>query len=100
MHIERVEFGVKISLGATIHIFSGPEDYPLIVIDDITDGRLVATAEAYVQPGVVEPWLRPVFGDFEMEGRAVLLDAQFTGIVPTASSIGVNGSSTCRWSVH
>ena len=29
-----------------------------------------------------------------MEGRAVLLDAQFTGIVPTASSIGVNGIVT------
>ncbi|MEC8399237.1 MAG: hypothetical protein VXZ34_06595 [Candidatus Thermoplasmatota archaeon] len=94
VHIERVEFVGQNLKGATIHIFSGPEDYPLIVIDDITDGRLVATAEAYVQPGVVEPWLRPVFGDFEMEGRAVLLDAQFTGIVPTASSIGVNGIVT------
>ena len=29
-----------------------------------------------------------------MEGRAVLLDAQFTGIIPTASSVGVNGIVT------
>ena len=43
---------------------------------------------------MVEPWLYPVFGDYQMEGRAVLLDAQFTGIVPTASSIGVNGIVT------
>ena len=92
--IERVEVVGQNLKGATIHIFSGPGEYPFIVIDDITDGRLVATAEAYVQPGLIEPWLHPVFGDFEMEGRAVLLDAQFTGIIPTASSVGVNGIVT------
>ena len=86
--IERVEFVGQNLKGATIHIFSGPEDYPLIVIDDITDGRLVATAEAYVQPGLVEPWLNPVFGDFEMEGRAVLLDAQD---LRASSQLGVFG---------
>lgn len=94
VHIERVEVVGQNLKGATIRIYSGPGDYPLIVIDDITDGRLVATAEAYVQPGLVEPWLNPVFGEFEMEGRAVLLDAQFTGIIPTASSVGVNGIVT------
>ena len=92
--IDRVEVVGQNLKGATIHIYSGPGEYPLIVIDDITDGRLVATAQAFVQPGVVEPWLNPVFGDFEMEGRAVLLDAQFTGIIPTASSMGVNGIVT------
>ena len=92
--IERVEVVGQNLKGATINIYTLPGDYPIIVIDDITDGRLVATAEAYVQPGVVESWLGPVFGEFEMEGRAVLLDAQFTGIVPTASSVGVNGIVT------
>ena len=92
--IERVEVVGQNLKGATIRIYSGPGEYPLIVIDDITDGRLVATAEAYVQPGLIEPWLHPVVGDFEMEGRAVLLDAQFTGIIPTASSVGVNGIVT------
>jgi hypothetical protein len=92
--IERVEVVGQNLKGATIHIHTLPGEYPVIVIDDITDGRLVATAEAYVQPGVIEPWLSPIFGNFEMEGRAVLLDAQFTGIVPTASSVGVNGIVT------
>jgi hypothetical protein len=92
--IERVEVVGQNLKGATIHIHTLPGEYPIIVIDDITDGRLVATAEAYVQPGIIEPWLNPVFGDFKMEGRAVLLDAQFTGIVPTASSVGVNGIVT------
>ncbi|DAC46678.1 MAG TPA: hypothetical protein D7H92_06215 [Candidatus Poseidoniales archaeon] len=92
--IERVEVVGQNLKGATIRIYSGPGEYPLIVIDDITDGRLVATAEAYVQPGLVEPWVKPIFGEFEMEGRAVLLDAQFTGIIPTASSVGVNGIVT------
>jgi hypothetical protein len=88
--IERIEVVGQNLKGATIHIYSGPGEYPLIVIDDITDGRLVASAEAYLQPG----YYVPLFGDFEFEGRAVLLDAQFTGIIPTASSIGVNGIVT------
>ena len=94
VNVERIEVVGQNLKAATIRIYSGPNDYPLIVLDDITDGRLVATAEAFVQPGVVEPWLGPIFGSFEMEGRAVLLDAQFTGIIPTASSVGVNGIVT------
>ena len=31
---------------------------------------------------------------FEIDGRGVLLDAQFTGVIPTASSLGVNGVVT------
>lgn len=88
--IERVEVVGQNLKGATIRIFSGPGEYPLIVIDDITDGRLVASAQAFVEPG----YEFPIFGDWKIEGRAVLLDAQFTGIVPTASSIGVNGIVT------
>lgn len=88
--IERVEVVGQNLKGATIHIYSGPGQYPLIVIDDITDGRLVASAQAFVEPGEVYP----IFGDMKLEGRAVLLDAQFTGVLPTASSIGVNGIVT------
>jgi hypothetical protein len=73
-----LKWWVKTSKERTIHIYSGAGEYPLIVIDDITDGRLVASAEAYLQPG----YYVPLFGDFEFEGRAVLLDAQFTGIIP------------------
>ncbi len=88
--IERVEVVGQNLKGATIHIYSGPGQYPLIVIDDITDGRLVASAEVYIEPG----YEFPLFGDFKFEGRGVLLDAQFTGILPTASSLGVNGIVT------
>jgi hypothetical protein len=31
------------------------------------------------------------FGDRKFDGRAVMLDTQFTGIVPVSSSLGVNG---------
>ena len=31
---------------------------------------------------------------YSFSGRAVLLDAQFTGVIPTASSFGVNGMVT------
>ena len=29
-----------------------------------------------------------------MDGRGVLLDAQFTGVIPTSTSIGINGVVT------
>jgi hypothetical protein len=43
-----------------------------------------------MEPGYYVPFM----GDWEVEGRGVLLDTQFTGIIPTASSIGVNGMVT------
>ena len=33
----------------------------------------------------------PFFGDKEFDGRAVMLDTQMTGPLPTASSLGING---------
>jgi hypothetical protein len=57
--------------------------YPVIVVDGITGGRIVATAHTEVT----------VLG-LEIDARGVLLDAQFTGGIPTASSVGVNGVVT------
>jgi len=77
--IEQIEIAGENLKSATIHINNvGP--YPIIIIDDITGGRIVATADAKVE----------LFGT-EWEARGVLLDAQITGIIPTASTIGVNG---------
>jgi hypothetical protein len=88
--IKRVEVIGQYLSGATIHIHSGPMQYPIIIIDDITTGRIVASAEAYVEPGE----MYPVLDGLELSGRAVLLDAQFTGVLPTASSFGINGIVT------
>ena len=52
----------------------------MIVVDGITGGRIVATAHTEVD----------VLGT-DIDARGVLLDAQFTGGIPTASSVGVNG---------
>ena len=57
--------------------------YPVIVVDGITGGRIVATAHTELT----------IMG-LQIDGRGVLLDAQFTGGIPTASSIGVNGVVT------
>jgi hypothetical protein len=88
--VDRVEIIGQNLQSATIHIYTGPFQYPLIVIDDITNGRIVASAEATIEPyhttGLLE--------GYSFNGRGVLLDAQFTGILPTASSIGVNGMVT------
>jgi len=68
--------------GAEVHLYDA-FGYPVIVIDGITGGRIVATAQTKV-----------TIAGFEIDARGVLLDAQFTGGVPTASSIGVNGVVT------
>ena len=68
--------------GAEVHIYR-PLGYPVIVVDGITGGRIVATAHTEVD----------VLGT-DIDARGVLLDAQFTGGIPTASSVGVNGVVT------
>ena len=68
--------------GAEVHIYR-PLGYPVIVVDGITGGRIVATSHTEVD----------VLG-LDVDARGVLLDAQFTGGIPTASSVGVNGVVT------
>ena len=87
--LDRLEIIGEDLKGATITIHR-PLGYPVIVLDDITTGRLVSSAEIHLEPGVYVP----LFGDLEVDGRGVLLDAQFTGILPTSTSIGVNGVVT------
>jgi len=88
--IDRIEIVGQDLKSATIHIYEGPLKYPIIVLDDITNGRIVVSAQATIEPGYYNPSLDGVV----LDGRAVLLDAQFTGVVPTASSLGVNGIVT------
>ena len=88
--IDRIEIVGQDLKSATIHIYEGPLNYPIIVLDDITNGRIIVSAQATIEPGFYYPSLDGV----ELDGRAVLLDAQFTGVIPTASSLGVNGIVT------
>lgn len=88
--IERVEVIGENLKSATIHVYTGPMQYPIIVLDDITNGRIIASAEVSMEPG----YYVPLLDGWELEGRGVLLDTQFTGVIPTASSLGVNGMVT------
>ena len=88
--IDRIEIVGQDLKSATIHIYEGPFKYPIIVLDDITNGRIIVSAQATIEPGFYYPSLDGVV----LDGRAVLLDAQFTGVIPTASSLGVNGIVT------
>ncbi len=88
--IDRIEIVGQDLKSATIHIYEGPFKYPIIVLDDITNGRIIVSAQATVEPEFYYPALYCVV----IDGRAVLLDAQFTGVIPTASSFGVNGIVT------
>ena len=88
--IDRIEIVGQDLKSATIHIYEGPLKYPIIVLDDITNGRIIVSAQATVEPGFYYPSLDGIV----LDGRAVLLDAQFTGVIPTASSLGVNGIVT------
>ena len=88
--IDRIEIVGQDLKSATIHIYEGPFKYPIIVLDDITNGRIIVSAQATIEPGFYYPALDGVV----LDGRAVLLDAQFTGVIPTASSLAVNGIVT------
>ena len=82
--------------GATIHMHRVGGVYPIIILDGITTGRVIATANAELTPADREPRLEgvPFMSDLAIDGRGVLLDTQFTGILPTASSVGVNGMAS------
>ncbi len=79
MHLDRMEVIGNDLKGATINIYL-PMGYPVIVISDITSGRIVASADARVEVAGIE-----------LNSRGALLDAQFTGFFPTASGYGLNG---------
>ncbi|MDA0877307.1 MAG: hypothetical protein O3B05_00355 [archaeon] len=79
--------------GATVHMTRIGGAYPVILLDGITTGRVIASANAAVEPGQAVPFLAdvPFVGTLSLDGRAVMLDTQFTGVLPSASSLGVNG---------
>ena len=57
--------------------------YSVIEIDDVQGGRIIASARA---SATVE--------DTEFDLRGVLLDAQFSGGLPTGTTLGVNGMAS------
>ena len=64
---------------ATIHLRTiGP--YPIIEIDDVRGGRIIANARVDIE-----------VGGTVVDGRAVLIDAQSTGGIPTGTTVGING---------
>ncbi len=85
--VDRLELVGEDLKSATIKIKRGPYEYPVIILEDITSGRIVASSQVTSQPGYYVDF----FGDTKFDGRAVMLDTQFTGIIPVSSSLGVNG---------
>ena len=85
--VNRLELIGEDLKSAVINIKRGPYEYPVIILDEITSGRIVASSQVTTQPGYYVDF----FGETEFDGRAVMLDTQFTGIVPVSSSLGVNG---------
>ena len=77
--LEQLEAAGENLKSATITI-SYIGDYPIFKIDDVRGGRIIANARATAD----------VAGT-TFDGRAVLIDAQVTGGVPTGTTIGVNG---------
>ncbi len=77
--VEQIEVAGENLQSATIHVY-GPQVYQMVVIDDITGGKILATARANVE-----------LGGITWDARGVLIDAQATGFVPSGSTFGVNG---------
>ena len=77
--IDQLEVAGENLQSATIHVhYLGL--LPYVVVDDVAGGRVIATANADVD-----------FLGTTWDAKGVLLDAQITGIFPTASTFGVNG---------
>ena len=80
--VEQIEVAGENLQSATIHVY-GPEVYQMVVVDDITGGRILVTARAQVE-----------LGGITWDARGVLIDAQATGFIPSGSSFGVNGMAS------
>jgi hypothetical protein len=77
--LEQLEAAGENLKSATITInYIGP--YPIFKVEDVRGGRIIANARATAE----------VAGT-TFDGRAVLIDAQVTGGIPTGTTIGVNG---------
>ena len=65
---------------ATVKVHTIAGLYPVIEVGDVRGGRIAATASLQVD----------AFGT-TLEARGVLIDAQTTSYIPSASTLGVNG---------
>ena len=78
--LEQLEAAGENLKSATIHLSYVGGAYPIVKIEDVRGGRIIANARATVD-----------IGDTSFDGRAVLIDAQVTGGIPTGTTVGVNG---------
>lgn len=65
---------------ATVHSYYIGNLYPIGIISDVTGGKVIATGDVEVE-----------FGGISWDAKGVLIDAQVTGIIPSASTFGING---------
>jgi len=65
---------------ATIDVHWIADVYPIVEVGDVRGGRIAATSRVQLEVG----------GE-TFDARAVLIDAQTTSIIPSASTLGVNG---------
>ncbi|MBJ84645.1 MAG: hypothetical protein CMB52_03915 [Euryarchaeota archaeon] len=78
--MEQLETAGENLKSATIQIDYVGGLYPVVKIENVRGGQIIANARATVD-----------VGETSFDGRAVLIDAQVTGGVPTGTTIGVNG---------
>ncbi|MED5486075.1 MAG: hypothetical protein VYB40_00015 [Candidatus Thermoplasmatota archaeon] len=94
--IDQLEAAGENLKSATIHMtFVGYSyyTYPVVKVEDVRGGRIIANARAYVDVSTVSEYYgTPIdAGNLTLDGRAVLIDAQVTGGIPSGTTIGVNG---------
>ena len=65
---------------ATMQIHWVGDVYPIVEVGDVRGGRIAATSRVQLD-----------VGGQTFDARAVLIDAQTTSIIPSASTLGVNG---------
>ena len=78
--IRQIEVTGERLKSATVHVLENQGYYPIVIIEDVRGGGIVAIGKVDIE-----------FAGIEFDGQGVLLDAQITSGVPTATSIGLNG---------
>ena len=80
IYMQQVEAIGENLQSATMEIHWIGDVYPIVEVGDVRGGRIAATSRVQME-----------LGGQTFDARAVLIDAQTTSIIPSASTLGVNG---------
>ena len=80
VYVKQVEAVGENLQSATVDVYWLGDTYPIVKVGDVRGGSIAATGRVQLE-----------LGGQTFDARAVLIDAQTTSIIPSATTLGVNG---------